>query len=315
MGDAHNALGLFYYFCLQDFERALLELDEARKRSPNDGNVIFYTALVKRRQGKLDEAIELVKQATIFDPRNPDMWVNLGRSYRGMRDFRRAREMFDRAFAVSPETEFIAEKAETYRAEGDLDGAENLLRGQDVTGNERILGEYVSCLVDRRHFDEAVQTVSKAFEKKSSPPFRAADNKSWLGLLKLWAGQKSEGHVLVEEARRELMALREQGETSWHVSEALLWTTATLGDRPAVEREAAAILARTQRDSWRAPGAKEVVASAYSLLGDADHAIPLLEQVLSMPYHHSITPALLRQDPLWDPIRNDQRFQKLDRVR
>ena len=29
LGDAHSALGLFYYFCLQDFERALLELDSA----------------------------------------------------------------------------------------------------------------------------------------------------------------------------------------------------------------------------------------------------------------------------------------------
>ena len=131
LSDAHSALGLFYYFCLQDFDRALLELDEARKRSPNDGNVIFYTGLVKRRQGKLDEAIELQKKATIFDPRNPDMWANLARSYRGKRDFRSAREMFERAHAISPdEIQFIAEKAETYMADGDLDAAENLLRGQ-----------------------------------------------------------------------------------------------------------------------------------------------------------------------------------------
>ena len=171
LGDAHNALGLYYYFCRQDFDRALLELDEARKRSPNDGNVIFYTALVKRRQGKLDEAIELQKKATIFDPRNPDMWSNLGRSYRGKRDFRTAREMFDRAFAVSPdETQFIAEKAESYMAEGDLDAAENLLRGLDLTGNEVILGEYVECLIYRRRFDEAVQTFSRAVEKKEPSP-------------------------------------------------------------------------------------------------------------------------------------------------
>ncbi|HEV8184453.1 MAG TPA: hypothetical protein VGP40_00750, partial [Chthoniobacterales bacterium] len=53
LSDAHSALALFYYFCLQDFDHALLELQEARQRSPNDGNVIFYTGLVKRRQGKL----------------------------------------------------------------------------------------------------------------------------------------------------------------------------------------------------------------------------------------------------------------------
>ena len=312
LGDAHNALGLFYYFCLQDFDRALLELDESRKRSPNDGNVIFYTALVKRRQGKLDEAIELQKQATIFDPRNPDMWSNLGRSYRGKRDFRTAREMFDRAFAVSPEeTQFLAEKAEICRAEGDLDEAENLLRGKDLTGNQIILGEYISTLLYRRRFDEAVETFSKAIEKKSPPPLRVADNKSWLGALKLLAGQTAEGRTLLEEARRELLALREQGETSRHLSEALLWTTASLGDRPAVEREAAAILARTERDLWRAPGAKEILAAPIAFSATQIAQFPCSRRLFPSAYHHSITPAKLRLDPVWDPIRNDPRFQEL----
>ena len=312
LSETYSSLGLFYYFCRQDFDRALVELEEARKRSPNDGNVIFYTGLVKRRQGKLDEAIELIKKATVVDPRNPEMLANLGRSFRGKRDFRTAHQMFDRAFAVSPEeTQFLAEKAEICRAEGDLDAAENLLRGKDVMENETILGEYVSHLIYRRRFDEAIATFSKAFEGKTPPPLRVADNKVWLGELNRLAGRETEGRALLEEARRQLLALREQGETSRHLSEALLWTGASLGDRAAVEGEADAFLGRTQRDLWRAPAAKEILAGAYCLLGDADRALPLLEQVLTAAYHHSITPAKLRLDPFWDPIRNDPRFQKL----
>jgi hypothetical protein len=37
------------------------------------------------------------------------------------------------------------------------------------------------------------------------------------------------------------------------------------------------------------------------VLGDADHAVPAGD----------IPPALLRLDPVWDPIRNDPRFQEL----
>ncbi|MEY2520507.1 MAG: hypothetical protein QOF24_2266 [Verrucomicrobiota bacterium] len=316
LGDAHSALGLFYYFCRQDFDGALRELDEARKRSPNDGNAIFYTGLVKRRQGKLDEAIELVKKATTFDPRNPDMWANLARSYRGKRDFQTAREMFDRAFAVAPEEiQFVAEKAETYTAEGNLDAAENLLRGKDLTEGEVAFSEYIDCLVYRRRFDEAVQELSKALEKrKDLSPLRIADRKSWLGGLMLLAGHKSEARALLEEARRELMTLRDQGDTTRHISEALIWTGAALGNRQAVEREGPALLSQTQHDLWRAPGTK-ALAGAYSLLGDADRAIPLLQEALSASYHHSITAAILRLDPIWDPIRKDPRFQQLSEER
>jgi len=51
--------------------------------------------------------------------------------------------------------------------------------------------------------------------------------------------------------------------------------------------------------------------------GDADRAIATLEKLLSIPYLGALlgqvplTPALLRLDPMFDPIRNNQRFQKL----
>jgi hypothetical protein len=52
------------------------------------------------------------------------------------------------------------------------------------------------------------------------------------------------------------------------------------------------------------------MADIYALLGDADHAIPILKRLLQTP-PYPITPALLRLDPVWDQIRNDPRFQKL----
>lgn len=313
LSEAHSSLGLFYYFCRQDFDRALVELEEARKRSPNDGYVIFYTGLVKRRQGKLDEAIELIKKATVFDPRNPEILANLGRSYRGKRDFKAAREMFDHAFTVSPdEVQYVAEKAEAYTAEGNLDAAENLLRGYDPAQTNIGIEAYIEILVYRRRFDEAIQTLSKTLEQRRAlAPLPAADAKSWLGGLHFVAGHQAEARALFEEARQELMALREKGETSWRLTRALLWAHTGLNDRQAMEREVPDLLSRTQHDLWRAPSAKATVAGAYAAFGDADRALPFLEQALSSSYHTSITPALLRLDPVWDPIRNDPRFQTL----
>ncbi|PYL37940.1 MAG: hypothetical protein DMF34_08680 [Verrucomicrobia bacterium] len=53
------------------------------------------------------------------------------------------------------------------------------------------------------------------------------------------------------------------------------------------------------------------MANIYALLGDADHAIPILKRLLQIPYGGAITPPLLRLDPVWDQIRNDPRFQEL----
>ena len=67
----------------------------------------------------------------------------------------------------------------------------------------------------------------------------------------------------------------------------------------------------TSKDPVEGPLEEESMAHIYALLGDADHAIPILKRLLQIPYAGAITPAMLRLDPIWDQIRNDPRFQEL----
>jgi hypothetical protein len=86
-------------------------------------------------------------------------------------------------------------------------------------------------------------------------------------------------------------------------------------DAAVAEGKKAVAINPTSKDPVDGPDFEGDMAQIYAMLGDADHAIPILKRLLQIPYPSLnpgvLTPALLRIAPVWDRIRKDPRFQEL----
>jgi TolB-like protein/Flp pilus assembly protein TadD len=310
--EAHKAMGVYYY-CIRDYDRALGQLALAKDRAPNNADVQFYIGLVQRRNGQVEQAIESMLTASKLDPLNVDIWTNIARTYRGLRKFDDARAMYDRALAIKPnEFDVVGEKAEVFLAQGDVATAWSLVKDLDVARLGRGPALVAAIFAYQRRFGEAIKLLRQTLTNTDGVlPVLIAARKTVLGELYALQGDHASAKPLFEEAAQTLAALRADGDDGLFLLDNLLQAAARLNDRPTVERTAAEIQQQIARDKWGFVREEEAIARAYTILGEFDRALPLLKQALTEPQSVSLTPAKLRLDPFWDPVRNDARFQKL----
>src|SRR5262249_13000005 len=138
-----------------------------------------------------------------------------------------------------------------------------------------------------------------------------------LALTQYLAGDAAGAKVTAEQARDTFESLfKDQPDNALFVA-SLSQAYAAMGQKDLALREAERAIMFRSKDRAAAPSFEENLALIQTIFGENNRAISILNQLLHTPYRislYSITPvtaALLRLDPIWDPLRGDPAFQKL----
>ena len=319
LGEAHVALGTYWYYGHRDYAQALQQLDLARKSLPNSAAVELYVGAILRRQGRWSDALIHMQRAIELDPRSSLAVDQLAFAYMALRRYAEADQVFARAVAVTqdPTDEQITQAYNSVVWKGDLAPLRAAVGSLSV-GSDDYSGNASSVFLLgwlSRDYSAAAQTA----ETDTQVNWSGQDNVTLPRRLFLaWtyqaSGDNTKAQPVYAEVRTQMESALQQSPDDPDLHLALGFAAAGLGMKDDAIREGrkATSLIPVSRDSFSGPGYLTQLAQLYVRVGENDQAIATLREALALPSSGgSISPALLKLDPIWDPLRKDPRFQKL----
>ena len=320
LGEALMAKGYYHYGCLKDYDTAIRYFEQARQLLPNDSRIAESLAYVTRRRGQWERSESYFNEAERLDVRNVNLLTQHALSLMRLRRFPEALQKLDQVLNITPDdVRVVAFKAGIAQAQGDLPQAAALLAPLHPDAHDtQSLEVQVYQAILERHPAPIIPRLKEILDK-SDPAlgYQNGDLRFWLGWAQEIAGDHAAAQKSWQQARSELESFLKEEPENFNVLSDLALTNMGLGDKAAALALAEQAIAANpiEKDAVSGPSPIDTFARVAAQMGEPDRAIAALRKLLSIPAITDtaapFTPALLRLDPMFDPLRNDSRFQEL----
>jgi TolB-like protein/class 3 adenylate cyclase/Tfp pilus assembly protein PilF len=314
--------GYYQYWVLHDYGLAKATFERVSKKLPGNSEVLYALAAIARSEGHWDESVAYWERGLALNPRNRALLTEVAFTYAALRQFPKAEKLYDRALNIPPnELSLMALKASIYQAEGNLQESAKLLAQVNAETNSDVAVriKLTQLRLERNHTEATRWVQARQDQLRLVSGIDKGSKQVGNALVHRVAGDTTQAKAFAGQARNTLEPLRKEQPDNAFVAAALAVAYAMLDEKESALNEAqrAITLSPSNKDRLSGPAFEENLALVEMIIGENTRAIATLTRLLQTPYGGwlysptPITQALLRLDPIWDPLRADPAFQKL----
>jgi tetratricopeptide (TPR) repeat protein len=303
--EAHVAMGFYRYWGRHDYQGALEQFDVALRAEPNNALFMESKAAIFKRTGDFAASAALNARASDLDPLawSPPLEAWIG--YSLIRDYDQAERYVERFVSLSPGHEWRVAYTRIWQHGNAFAVRESLTTTLGEAGTIRI----AASAAHGENFPSQGHALVRMLcgDCVAAIPMVQSDRpQDWqryeaIGLLYWQAGRARKARVYYDSARVRQEASRQSPAIA----------DARLGRRQEAVSAAKQELwnGREAADRLSEIDGVQQLAQVYIMVGEYDAALDQLEWLMAHPSWLSV--GLLKADPLYDPLRNNPRFQAL----
>ncbi|MCK4559269.1 MAG: DUF3808 domain-containing protein [Calditrichia bacterium] len=309
-------------FLLQDhhgereYKRALEQYSIALKYMPNNSDLLMMIGAVQRRQGKFEDALKNMKNATELNPRSQILIFETANTYYYIRKYAEAERYYNQAISLAPDWPtpyhykaflYLSWLGSTSKAQEVYEEALQRMSPVDFISKSQLNRERTLWkIVNEEHI--------KILKSISFHNFKSEPEKYFLIKAELHDRiQEPQIAITYYDSARKILEkkIRSLPEDYIYLTQlGIVYAGLGLKEKAIQAGRKAVENLPPSKDAIQCTFNVQWLAQIYVMVGEYDAAIEQLE-LLQTFIASRVTIHWLKVDPTWDPLRDHPRFKKL----